>query len=130
MLGLLLPLAASACRHSHVSGTAGTDAVLDAFKGAGFDVAQVKVVEPDAWAADHCASGTVADLQVLICEFQTEQALATGEKEVQHGWDTVNVDTGLVLHNGRTMLAVADRATRDPSGRAIARMLNAFRALP
>ena len=130
MLVLSLTLAASACRHSHVPGTAGTDAVLDGFKGAGFDVAQVKVVEPDAWTADHCASGIVADLDVLICEFKTEQALASGEAEVQHGWDTVNVDTGVVLHNGRTMLAVSDRASRDPSGRAIARMLNAFRALP
>jgi len=130
LLGLSLPLAAPACRHSHVSGTTGTDAVLDAFKGAGFDVTQVKVVETDAWTADHCVSGTVADLDVLICEFKTEEALAGGEKEVRHGWDTVNVDTGLVLHNGRTMLAVSDRATRDPNGRVIARLLNAFRALP
>jgi hypothetical protein len=42
----------------------------------------------------------------------------------------VNVDTAVVLHNGRTMLAISDRANRDPNGRAITRMLNAFRALP
>jgi len=128
-----LALAASpliGCRHSHVSGTASTDAALDAFKDVGFDVTQMHVVEPDAWTADHCVSGKIAELEVLICEFKTEQALSGGEAEVRHGWDAVNVDTAVVLHNGRTMLAIADRAKRDPGGRAIARMLNAFRALP
>lgn len=125
---LLSPL--GACRHSHVSGTASSDAVLDAFKSDGLDVTQMQQVEPDAWTADHCVSGKISDLEVLICEFKTEQALAGGETEVRHGWDTVNVGTGVVLHNGRTMLAVADRAGRDPSGRVIERMLNAFRALP
>ena len=127
-VGLLLPL--PACRHSHVSGTASTDAVLDAFKASGFDVGQMKVVEPDPWTADHCVSGKVSELQVLVCEFKTDEALAGGESEVRHGWDSVNVDTGVVLHNGRTMLVIADAAKRDPNGRAIARLLNAFRALP
>jgi|GEM_PF-3439654 len=124
---LLSPLAA--CRHSHVSGTASTDAVLDAFKDGGFDITQMQQVEPDAWTADHCVSGKISDLEVLICEFKTEQALAGGETEVRHGWDAVNVDTGVVLHNGRTMLAIADRAKRDVGGRVILRLLNAFRAV-
>ena len=127
-LGLLLPLLA--CRHSHVSGTASTDTVLDAFKGGGFDVTQMNVVDPDTWAADHCVSGKISELDVLVCEFKTNEALAGAETDIRHGWDTVNVDTAIVLHNGRTMLTIADRAKRDPSGRAIARMLNAFRALP
>jgi len=127
-LGLLLPLLA--CRHSHVSGTASTDAVLDAFRAGGFDVSQMKVVEPDAWMADHCVSGKVSELEVLVCEFKTDEALAGGESEVTRGWDAVNVDTGVVVHNGRTMAAIADRAKRDPNGRVIARLLNAFRALP
>lgn len=118
------------CRHSHVSGTASTDAVLDAFKGGGFDVTQMQLVDPDAWTADHCVSGKVSQLEVLICEFKTEQALTGGETEMRHGWDTASPDTGVIVLNGRTMLAVADRAKADPSGRAIARMLNAFRALP
>jgi len=125
---LLLPL--EACRHSHVSGTASTDAVLDSFKSEGFDVTRMQQVEPDAWTADHCVSGKVSDLEVLICEFKTEQALAGGETEVRHGWDTLNVDTGVVVHNGRTMLAIADRTKRDPSGHVIAHLLSAFRALP
>lgn len=126
----LLWLSSSGCRHSHVSGTASTDGVLDAFKDAGFDVTQMPVVEPDAWTADHCVSGKISELEVLVCEFKTEEALASGENEVRHGWDTVNVDTAVVLHNGRTMLAIADRAKRDLGGRATARLLNAFRALP
>lgn len=126
--GLLMPLLG--CRHSHVSGTASTDTVLDAFKAGGFDVTQMKVVEPDVWTADHCVSGKISELEVLICEFKAEEALAGGEADIRHGWDTENVYTGVVLHNGRTMLAIADRAKRDPSGRAIGRLLNAFRALP
>jgi len=127
-LALLLPLLA--CRHSHVSGTASTDAVLAAFKDGGFDVTLMNVVEPDAWTAEHCVSGKISELEVLVCEFKTDEGLAGGSDEVRRGWDAVNVDTGVVLHNGRTMLAIADRAKHDPSGRAIARMLNAFRALP
>jgi len=127
-LTLLLPL--PACRHSHVSGTASTDVVLSAFKDGGFDVAGMNVVQPDTFAADHCVAGRISELDVLVCEFETDEALAAAETDVRRGWDTVNVDTGVVLHNGRTMLTIADRAKRDPSGRAIARLLNAFRALP
>lgn len=118
------------CRHSHVEGTSSTDAVLDALKDNAFDVAVVKDVSPDGWSADHCVAGPVAGLDILVCEYATEQALAQGEKDVQHEWDTVNVDTGVVLHKGRTMLAIADRAKKDLGGKTTVHMLNAFRALP
>lgn len=120
----------SGCRHSHVEGTASTEAVIEAFKGAGFDVGGVKKVEPDNWSADYCVSGPVAGLEALVCEYETEQALAEGEKEVRRAWDAVNVETGVVLHHGRTMLSIADRDKKDLGGRAIARLLGAFRAVP
>ncbi len=130
LLALALALPSAACRHSHVSGTASTDAVLDTFNASGFDVASMKVVEPGVWVADHCEQGTVAQLDVVLCEYKTEQAMASGEDEIRKGWDVVNVDTGVVVHNGRTIMAIADRAKHDPEGRVIARLLNAFRALP
>jgi hypothetical protein len=141
MKSRLLPVAALAaltvaagtmlgCRHSHVAGTASTEAVLDALKENEFDVAVVRNVSPDGWSADHCVAGPVAGLEILVCEYETEQALAQGEKDVQQEWDAVNVDTGVVLHRGRTMLAIADRAKKDLGGKNTVRMLNAFRALP
>ena len=118
------------CRHSHVAGTASTETVLDALKDIALDVAVARDVSPDGWSADHCVAGPVAGLEILVCEYETEQALAQGEKDVQHEWDTVNVDTAVVLHEGRTMLAISDRAKKDPGGKIIVHMLNAFRALP
>ncbi|HEY4186922.1 MAG TPA: hypothetical protein VGP07_17735 [Polyangia bacterium] len=131
-LGVLTAAAGTTlgCRHSHVSGTSSTATVLDAFKDNTFDVDMVKDVSPDGWSADHCVAGPVAGLEILVCEYETEQALAQGEKDVQREWDTVNVDTAVVLHKGRTMLAIADRAKKDLGGKTTVHMLNVFRSLP
>jgi len=130
MLAVAMGTTLAGCRHSHVGGTVSTDEVLAALKEGGFDVGGVKNVEPENWSADHCVSGQVAAVELLICEYETDAALAQGEGKVQHEWDSVNVETGVVLRQRRTMLALADRDKKDIGGRAIARMLNAFRALP
>jgi hypothetical protein len=114
------------CRKSHVPGTVSTDAVLDAFKGAGFDVSGMKKAEADTWGADNCVAGVASSLDLVVCEFATEQALVKSEADAQRDWNVVNVETGVVQHNGRTMLLIVDRKNGDRSGRAIAKMLAAF----
>jgi len=118
------------CRRAHVAGTPSTDDVAKAFTDAGLDAAALTKVEtPDAWSAEYCVEGPVTGLSVLICEYQNDADVVVGEKKANTDWNAANVETGVVLHVGRTMLVIADRAKKDPSGKTIARMLTAFRAL-
>jgi hypothetical protein len=121
---------ATGCRRSHhVEGTVSTDAALQAFTDIGYDTEAVKVVEPEPWSAGACSQGTISGLDVLVCEYATDDALAKGEQKINEDWNTVNVGTGVVVHTARTLMAVADSKNADPSGRAIARLLGAFREL-
>ena len=73
--------------------------------------------------------GEVAGLSVVSCEYQNDADLVVGEKKARTDWNAANVETGVVVHVGRTMLVISDRAKKDPSGKTIARMLTAFRGL-
>jgi hypothetical protein len=126
LLGSLLATA-EGCRKAHVPGTLSNDVVADAFSGAKLDVAGLKSAEADTWGADNCLAGPVSGLDVVICEFATDEALAQSEADALRDWNVVNVDTGVVQHRGRTMLLVVDRGKRDPNGRVVARLLTAFR---
>jgi hypothetical protein len=129
-LGVLAAaLAPAGCRRSHVAGTISTDAALQAFTDIGYDGSGVKRTEPGPWGAGYCSQGTISGLDVLACEFETDDALTKAESRVHEGWNGDNVDTGVVVHNGRTMLSLADRHGADASGRTIVRLLGAFREL-
>lgn len=125
-LGVLAAGAGSGCRKAHVPGTPSNEAILDAFRDASLNVDAMKSAEADTWGADNCVAGSVSGLDVVVCEFATEQALTKSEGEAIRDWNVVNVDTGVVEHNGRTMLLIVDRSKKDFNGRAIARMLGAF----
>ena len=116
-----------ACRRSHVAGTPSTDSVLDAFRAAGLDVAAVANTEADPWGADVCSAGKVSGVDVAICEFSSDEQLAKTEADAVRDWNSVNIDTGVVMHNQRTLLIVADRAKHDPSGRSIGKMVTALK---
>jgi hypothetical protein len=119
-----------ACRRAHVAGTPSTDDAAKAFTQAGLDAdALTKLETPDTWSAEYCVDGPVAGLSVVICEYQNDADLVVGEKKANTDWNTDNVDTGVVVHVGRTMLAISDRTKKDPSGKTIARILTAFRGL-
>jgi hypothetical protein len=121
----------SACRRGHVAGTASTDDVAKAFSQAGLDADTLTKLEtPDAWSAEYCVEGPVAGLSVVICEYQNDADLVVGEKKAYTDWNTTNVETGVVTHVGRTLLAISDRTKKDPSGKSIARILAAFRGVP
>jgi len=118
------------CRRAHVAGTPSTDDVAKAFTQAGLDAEGLAKVEtPDAWSAEYCVDGPVAGLAIVICEYQNDADLVVGEKKAHTDWNAANVETGVVVHVGRTMLVVSDRAKKDPSGKTIARLLTAFRGL-
>ena len=123
---LAASLAPSGCRRSHVAGTPSTDAVLGAFKDASLDVSAVSNADADNWGADVCSSGRVAGVEVVICEFTNEQQLGKTEEDTVRDWSSLNVDTGVVTRNGRTLLLIVDRNKQDPYGRAIGRMVAAF----
>lgn len=127
---LLSSVSLIACRRAHVSGTPSTDDVAKAFTDAGLDAAALTKLEtPDAWSAEYCVEGPVASLSVVVCEYQNDADLIVGEKKAYADWNNTNVETGVVLHVGRTMLSVVDPSKKDPSGKTIARLLTAFRAL-
>ena len=118
---------AVACRRSHVAGTPSTDTVIDAFLSSGLDVAGLANTEADPWGADVCSSGKVSSVDVVICEFSSDTQLGKTEADAVRDWNSMNVDTGLVMHNGRTLLIVVDRGKQDRYGRAISKMVAAFR---
>ena len=128
--GLLSVAFVGGCRRAHVTGTPSTDDVAKAFTQAGLDAEGLaKLPTPDAWSAEYCVDGEVAGLSVVSCEYQNDADLVVGEKKARTDWNAANVETGVVVHVGRTMLVISDRAKKDPSGKTIARMLTAFRGL-
>jgi hypothetical protein len=129
--GCLLALTATfsfGCGRPHVRGTIAVDTVLGAWTGEGFNTQGVVNIEPDNWSAGACSRGTVTGIDVLICEYATDEALAVGEKKIMSDWAEESVATGAVLHASRTTLAIADRNKADPNGRVIARLIKTFRA--
>ena len=123
----LVPVMVMGCRRSHVAGTPSTDMVLDAFRDSGLDVAGVANAEADPWGADLCSSGKISGVDVVICEFTNDAQLGKTRADAVRDWDSVNVDTGLVAQNQRTLLIVVDRGRQDPHGRAISKMVTAFK---
>jgi hypothetical protein len=123
-------LETTGCRRAHVAGTPSTDDVAKAFTEAGLGSEGLARMEtPDVWSSEYCVEGSVIGLVVVVCEYQNDADLAVGEKKAYADWTSNTVDTGVVVHSGRTMLVVADRLKTDPSGRTIVRLLNAFRTV-
>lgn len=118
-------------RRPHVNGTVATETVTKAWTADGFDTTSVVNVEADGWSAGACYQGAVSGLDVLICEFESDEALGLGEQKISSGWDDESVPTGALVRTtqpSRTLLAVADRSKSDPNGRTMARLAKSFQA--
>jgi len=118
-------------RRPHVEGTVAAETITKAWTADGLDTTSVVNVEAGPWSAGACSQGTVAGLDVLICEFETDEALGMGEQKISAGWDDESVPTGAIVRTtqpSRTLLAIADRAKGDPSGRTVARLAKTFQA--
>jgi hypothetical protein len=120
---------AGALPPSHVAGTPHTDEVLATWRSAGLAPEGFAPLHPVPNGAGYCEHGTVAGVDTVVCEYASDAAVATGIKLVKEGWARVDVHTAVVLQAKRTTMAVVDRERREPSGKTISLMVNAFRKL-
>ena len=127
-LAVLAAVASVGCRgRPHVDGTVAVDTILKAWGAEGFATNAVANIEPDAWSAGACSRGSVAGLDVLLCEYASDETMTAGEQKMMSDWQAESVATGAAVRTSRTLLAIADRNRADPSGRTIARLIKSFR---
>ena len=90
-------------------------------------------VKADAWkaadatklAAQKCEQAQVEGVDAIVCEYGSAEAVTLGKKA---GDDWVGqAVTGIVLVNGNTVLAIADRNRTDPNGKTIHKLSQAFK---
>jgi len=93
------------------------DRVLDGFDDAGWKRQSLTPTDARRYSAQRCVQGTADNVEVLLCEFGSVEAVAHGKRPGE-GW-VGNAVTGAVLDHGRTMLAIADRNGTDPKGASI-----------
>jgi hypothetical protein len=98
--------------------------VNDAFLAAGFKLDNFKPIDARRFQAQTCAQGPLDGVDTLVCEYPSPDAAALAKK-ASEAWVADSV-TGAVLANGRTLLAVADRAHLDPNGKVIHRITQAY----
>jgi len=114
---------------AHVSGTPQTDAVLDAWKSAGLTPGPFAPVQPAPYAASYCERGDVNGVETLVCEYADDSALDRGQQQLKEEWARANVHTGVTVRTKRTLLSAVDRERRDPNGKTINQLVQAFRKL-
>ena len=131
-LALAVAVGGVACkRRPHVEGTVATETITKAWTAEGFDSTAVVNVEAEPWSAGACYQGIVSGVDVLVCEYPTDEALGRGEQQLNTVWDDESVTTAALAHTtqpSRTILAVADRANADPNGRTLNRLIKIFQA--
>ena len=96
----------------------------------GTPVINVVNIEPDQWSAGACSRGPVMGLDVLMCEYASDEAANVGQLKMLGDWEEEAIATGALLRTSRTVLAIADRAKADRSGRTIARLAKLFQTAP
>jgi hypothetical protein len=114
---------------AHVPGTPHTDEVLSAWRNAGLEPEGFASVEPVPNSASYCEHGKVHGVDTLVCEYASDAAVAKGTQQVKEGWERIDAHTGLILQAKRTVMAVVDRERREPSGKTISQMAQAFQKL-
>jgi hypothetical protein len=114
---------------AHVEGTPHTDAVLDAWSGAGLAPQGFAAVRPVPYAAAYCERGSVGGVETLVCEYSDDGAIARGQQELRDEWAKAGVQTAVAVRTKRTLLAAVDRERHDPNGKTINQLIQAFRKL-
>jgi hypothetical protein len=120
---------AGAAAPAHVDGTPHTDAVLDAWKSAGLKPEGFAPLVPPPYVAAYCERGTVSGVDATVCEYADDAALDRGQKQVKDEWGRTGVHTGVVMRDKRTLLSAVDHELRDPNGKTINQLIQAFRKL-
>lgn len=106
-------------------GSSGIANEVAAFKDAGHKVSEFTDTDPKALGAKKCQTGTVDRLSVLLCEYASSEAAATGHAAAE-AWGSETA-TVVVQRRGSTLFAVADREKVDPDGKSISALSRVFR---
>lgn len=99
-------------------------ALRDVFSKAGLEVGPFAAADGKAYAAVRCARGQVSKLEVLFCEYASEDAAKAAEKKLAKVVGAAV--TGAVRQHGSQALVVVDRDKVDLQGKSINKLLGAF----
>jgi hypothetical protein len=121
---LLALVAAIGCSKKPTEGGVRLEQISESFHSAGLKSDNFQPTDPSRFNATKCVAGRVEDVDTVLCEYGSADALALGKKAGVE-W-VANATTAAVLGNGRTLLAVADRAHTDPNGKTIHKITQAF----
>jgi hypothetical protein len=99
--------------------------VNDALISAGFKLDTFREFDPSHFSAKTCASGYLDGVEAIVCEYGSPQSVPLG-KQAGEDW-IAQAQTGAVLTNGATLIALADRAHADPNGKIIHKITQAYR---
>jgi hypothetical protein len=122
---MMLPLVllAGGC-HKKTDGGPRIEQVSDAFAAAGLAPQAFQPTDASRFSASRCYAGSINGVDAVLCEYSSPDALAVG-KQAGEQW-AATAPTAAVLGNGRTLLALADRAHSDPNGKTIHKITRTF----
>ena len=118
-----LALATFGCSKKATEGGVRLEQISDAFSAAGLKPSNFQPTDPSRFNASRCLAGRVDEIDTVVCEYGSPDALALGKKAGEQ-W-AGGATTAAVLGNGRTLLAVADRTHSDPNGKTIHKITQA-----
>ena len=101
------------------------DEVRAAFADSGWKTDSFQPIDPQQFSAQKCVTGKIEQIDAVLCEYGSTEAVRQGKRGAE-AWVATAV-TGAALDNGRTVLALADRARTDPNGKTIHRITKAYR---
>jgi hypothetical protein len=113
----------------HAAGTPPTNAVLDAWSGAGLAPQSFVAVDPPPYGAKYCERGNVNGVETLVCEYADDAAITKGQQQLRDEWNKAGVQTAVAVRSKRTLLSAVDRERRDPNGKTINQLIQTFRKM-
>jgi hypothetical protein len=115
---------ATGCSKKPTEGGVRLEQISEALTAAGLKLDKFQPTDATRFNAQKCVAGSADGVDTVVCEYGSPEALALGKKAGE-AW-AQGATTAAVLGNGRTLLAVADRAHADPSGKTIHKITQAF----
>jgi hypothetical protein len=114
---------------THVAGTPHADTAIKAWQGAGLNPEGFATITPVPFGAVYCEQGRVQAIDALVCEYRDQDSLSRGKTEMLTQWGREAVNTGVAYQTKTTLLGVIDRGRRDPNGKIVSQVVDAFRKL-
>jgi hypothetical protein len=124
---LLSSLLAAACSSKPTPGGIKLEQVTKALDSAGIKTAPLEETSPARYSALKCVTGLLDNLETLVCEYGSREAVVAGHKAAEQWAGTAT--TAIVLDNGLTVLACADRNRADPNGKQLNKIATAYQKL-